>query len=47
MELGELQGVEAVKASLDDHKVMIRFGEPASEEQLKSTLAEINYPVAA
>jgi copper chaperone CopZ len=46
MELGEIPGVEAVKASLD-HKVMVRYGEPASEEQIKSTLAEIDYPVAA
>jgi copper chaperone len=46
-ELGELQGVEAVKASLGDQKVMVRFGEPANEEQIKSTLAEIDYPVLA
>jgi copper chaperone len=46
-ELGELPGVEAVKANLDDHKVMVRFGEPASEDQLKATLQEIDYPVQA
>ncbi len=46
-ELGELPGVEAVKASLGDKKVMIRFSEPASEEKLKSILAEIEYPVIA
>jgi len=46
-ELGELQGVEAVKASLGDKKVMVRFGQPASEEQIKSVLSEIEYPVLA
>lgn len=46
-ELGDVQGVEAVKASLGDKKVMIRFNEPASEEKLKSVLAEIEYPVLA
>jgi copper chaperone CopZ len=47
MELGEVPGVEAVKASLDDRKVMVRFNEPATEDGLKATLAEINYPVVA
>jgi copper chaperone len=46
-ELADLQGVEAVKASLDDKKVMVRFGEPANEDQIKSLLAEIEYPVLA
>lgn len=46
-ELGEVQGVEAVKASLGDKKVMIRFSDPASEEKLRSVLAEIEYPVLA
>ncbi len=43
-ELGDLPGVEAVKASLGDKKVMVRFSEPATEDQLKTTLTEINYP---
>jgi copper chaperone len=46
-ELGELPGVEAVKATIEGTKVMVRFGEPASEEKLKATLAEIEYPVLA
>jgi copper ion binding protein len=46
-ELGELPGVEAVKASLGDKKVMVRFDAPASEDQLKDTLQEIEYPVQA
>lgn len=46
-ELSELPGVEAVKASLGDKKVMVRFDMPATEEQLKATLQEIDYPVMA
>jgi copper ion binding protein len=46
-EVGELQGVQSVKADLATKKVEIVFGAPASEAQLKSLLAEIEYPVAA
>lgn len=46
-ELSELPGVEAVKASLGDKKVMVRFNEPTTEDKLKSVLAEIDYPVIA
>jgi copper chaperone len=46
-ELGDLPGVEAVKASLGDKKVMVRYSEPATEDQLKATLTEINYPAQA
>ncbi len=47
MEVGELPGVESVKANLDDKNVMIRFDQPASEDQIKATLTEIDYPVVA
>lgn len=47
LEVGDIPGVEAVKASLNDKKVMVRYSEPASDEKIKSVLAEINYPVAA
>ncbi|MCW5873382.1 MAG: heavy-metal-associated domain-containing protein [Anaerolineales bacterium] len=43
-ELAELPGVEAVKASIEDRKVMVRFSEPATEESVKALLTEINYP---
>jgi len=43
-EVGELQGVQSVKADLDTKKVQIAFDAPASEEKIKSLLAEINYP---
>ena len=45
MEVGELQGVQAVKADLDSKKVEITFDPPASEEKIKTLLAEIEYPV--
>jgi copper chaperone CopZ len=46
MEVGEVDGVESVRAAVDTRQVDIVFGEPATEEILKATLAEINYPVA-
>jgi copper chaperone len=45
LEVGELQGVQTVKADLDTKKVQITFDVPASEEQIKALLAEIEYPV--
>jgi len=45
-EVGDLQGVKSVKADAGSKKVEISFDTPASEEQIKSLLAEINYPVA-
>ena len=44
MEVGELQGVQAVKADQSTKKVQITFDAPASEETIKALLAEINYP---
>ena len=44
MEVGELNGVQSVKAEQDTRKVTITFNEPASEEKIKTLLAEINYP---
>ena len=43
-EVGELQGVQSVKAEIDTKKVLITFDTPASEESIKALLAEINYP---
>ena len=45
MEVGELQGVQSVKADQDTKKVEITFDAPANEEKIKSLLAEIEYPV--
>ena len=44
MELGELQGVQSVKADEASKQVVITFDDPANEESIKSLLAEINYP---
>lgn len=46
MELRELPGVQSVKADMNTKKVEISFDAPATEDQIKSVLAEINYPVA-
>jgi copper chaperone len=43
MELGELPGVSRVEAYLDTKKVSVEFQPPATEEQIESTLVEINY----
>ena len=45
MEVGELQGVQSVKADQASKKVVITFDTPASEEKIKALLAEIEYPV--
>ena len=44
MEVGELQGVQAVKADLSTKKVQITFDKPASEQSIKALLSEIDYP---
>ena len=44
MEVGELQGVQAVKADLNTKKVQITFDTPASEQSIKALLSEIDYP---
>jgi copper chaperone CopZ len=43
-ELGELQGVQSVKADLAAKKVEVTFDAPADEQKIKALLAEINYP---
>lgn len=43
MELGELEGVEKVKADVNAKTVEIEFDEPANEDLLIGTLSEINY----
>jgi copper chaperone CopZ len=44
-ELGELDGVTGVWADQNSRLVEVEFGLPATEEQIKSLLSEINYPV--
>ena len=43
-EVGELQGVQSVKADEATKKVEITFDAPANEAVIKALLAEINYP---
>ncbi len=43
-EVGELQGIQSVKADLESKQVQIAFDAPADEEKIKALLAEINYP---
>ena len=43
MELGNLAGVQTVKAKKEKKKVTVEWGEPASWEQIQSLLQEINY----
>ena len=43
-ELGDLQGIQSVKADIDSKKVVITFDVPASEDTIKALLTEINYP---
>jgi copper chaperone CopZ len=47
MEVGDLPGVESVEASADTKTVKITFGNPTSETEIKSLLAEINYPAVS
>ena len=46
-EVGELAGIQSVKADAASKKVEIVFDAPASEDKIKALLAQINYPVAA
>jgi len=46
-EVADLAGVQSVKADEATQMVEIAFDAPATEEQIKGLLAEINYPVAA
>jgi copper chaperone CopZ len=46
-EVSELSGVTSVVADMATKQAVITFDAPASEEMIKSLLAEINYPVAA
>jgi copper chaperone CopZ len=45
-ELADVKGVQSVKADAANKMVEIVFDAPASEAEIKTLLAEINYPVA-
>lgn len=44
-EVGDLAGVETVDASAEAKTATVTFDNPATENTIKSLLAEINYPV--
>jgi copper chaperone CopZ len=44
MELSEIKGVSEVDADLETKSVKVTFEEPATEQVILDTLAEINYP---
>ena len=46
-EVADVKGVQSVKADQASKMVEIVYDAPASEEQIKALLAEINYPIAA
>jgi copper chaperone CopZ len=45
-EVSELKGVKSVVANQVDKTATITFDTPATVEQIKALLVEINYPVA-
>ncbi len=47
MEVGDLPGVEFVEASADTKTATVTYGDPATEDAIKSLLVEINFPVSA
>ena len=47
MEVSEMEGVANVTANAETKMVEIVFDAPATEDAIKSLMAEINFPVAA
>jgi copper chaperone len=46
MELSEIAGVSEVAGDLDTKSITVTYEEPATDEELKNALIEINYPPA-
>jgi copper chaperone CopZ len=46
MEVGDLEGVSSVVADEKNKTAVIVYDAPATEEKIKTLLAEINYQVA-
>lgn len=45
-ELGELAGVKTVEGDPDKKTITVEWDAPVTEDKLKDTLKEINYPAA-
>lgn len=43
-EVGEIAGVKMVEADIESKRVMVEFDTPASWDQIKAKLIEIEYP---
>ena len=43
-ELSELDGVNAVNGNPEDKSITVQWDSPATIEQIKSTLSEIDFP---
>ncbi len=46
-EVADLAGVQSVQADAASKKVTVTYDAPATEDEIKGLLAEINYPGAA
>jgi len=46
MEVGELDGVDSVEATIKDQSVVVQFDDPATEKQIVDLMTEIYYPPA-
>ncbi len=46
-EVGELNGVKSVVVNAQTKQATITFDAPATEEKIKTLLAEIDYPIAS
>lgn len=46
MEVGDIAGVKSVKAEQDSKQVFVEWDEPATWDQIKALLTEINYAPA-
>ena len=45
-ELNELDGIKTVEGNPENKNIRVEFESPATLEQIKETLKEINYPAA-
>ena len=43
-ELGEIEGIQVVEGNADGKTVTVTWEAPATEEKIRGTLADINYP---
>ena len=45
-ELGEIEGISRVEGDPERKEITVQWDSPATLEEIKSTLKEINYPAA-